>query len=469
LLSVVVCAQGVADDNNVRAGAFAADITPTQFPVSSNGNMQDRQTTFAADPLHARCLVLDDGRTQLAIVVCDSCMVPRDIFDAAKQLAAERTGIAGEHMLMSATHTHSAVTLSGVFQSEPEPAYREFLIRRIADGVEQAHKQLEPARIGWAVGADPSQVFNRRWFTRADVVNEDPFGRKTDVVRMNPGFNREVNDKPSGPVDPQVCVLSVQARDGRPIALLANYSLHYVSGVPAGSLSADYFGEFAARIAERIGATDVQPPFVGIMSNGTSGNINNVNYAGDPVGRREPLEQVRVVAASVADAAFKAYRTIEHRGDVSLAAAQSEIELGVRLPTEQDERAARETLVAAGPGPYTDRRHIYARETLLMAHYPPRVTILLQALRIGDVGIVSSPCETFVETGLAIKEHSPLQPTFCIELANGYNGYLPTPEHHAWGGYETWRARSSYLAVDAEPRIRETLLGLLREVAGEGE
>jgi len=71
----------------------------------------------------------------------------------------------------------------------------------------------------------------------------------------------------------------------------------------------------------------------------------------------------------------------------------------------------------------------------------------------------------FVEIGLAIKARSPLKPAFTIELANGYNGYLPTPEHHALGGYETWRARSSYLEVDASPKILETVLRLLGDVA----
>jgi neutral ceramidase len=93
------------------------------------------------------------------------------------------------------------------------------------------------------------------------------------------------------------------------------------------------------------------------------------------------------------------------------------------------------------------------------------VMSIIQALRIGDVGIVGIPCETFVETGLAIKGASPLPQTFCIPLANGYNGYLPTPEHHGWGGYETWRARSSYLAVDAEPAVRQTALEMLGKLA----
>ena len=53
--------------------------------------------------------------------------------------------------------------------------------------------------------------------------------------------------------------------------------------------------------------------------------------------------------------------------------------------------------------------------------------------------------------------------------ANGYNGYLPTPEQHQLGGYETWRARSSYLEVDAATKIQSTLLSLLREVAAGSE
>jgi hypothetical protein len=80
------------------------------------------------------------------------------------------------------------------------------------------------------------------------------------------------------------------------------------------------------------------------------------------------------------------------------------------------------------------------------------------------LGIVAIPCEVFTEIGLEIKRRSPLKPTFTIELANGYNGYLPTPQQHELAGYETWRARSSYLEVEASPRIVETVLKLLEEV-----
>ena len=100
---------------------------------------------------------------------------------------------------------------------------------------------------------------------------------------------------------------------------------------------------------------------------------------------------------------------------------------------------------------------------------PPTLPITLQAFRIGDLGIGSVPNEVFAETGLAIKKHSPFKATFTIELANGYGGYLPTPEQHTLGGYETWAARSSFLEVDAEPKIRADILALLQRLAGGGK
>ena len=167
----------------------------------------------------------------------------------------------------------------------------------------------------------------------------------------------------------------------------------------------------------------------------------------------------------MAQSAHVAYQRVVYHDWVPLKVREIDIDLGVRRPNPEEVARAKTLIEQAGEGPWRDRRVIYANETLDLAEYPPKVKAKLQALRIGDLGIVGIPCEVFVETGLAIKKQSPLKPTFTIELANGYNGYLPTPDQHALGGYETWRAKSSYLAVDAEPAIRRTALKLLEEVA----
>ncbi|MGI9457885.1 MAG: hypothetical protein ACR2NU_15070, partial [Aeoliella sp.] len=464
-LSILICGVIAAEPPSklLRAGAQAIDITPTKFPVSSAGSMTHRTADYAHDRLHARCLVLDNGETKLALVTCDSCMIPREIVNAAKKTASQATGIPTGHILCSATHTHTAVTVAPTFQSLVEEEYIDFLSQRIAEGIILADSQLEPARIGWAIGNNPLQVFNRRWFLRPGTPLADPFDRGTDKVSMNPSANSKSLLQPAGPVDPEVPVLAVQALNGRPLAVWANYSLHYVGGVPANSLSADYFGEFARQFARLIDARETKPPFVAAMTNGTSGDINNINFFAGSA-RQQPFEQIRLVAAEVAAAAHVAYQRIEYEDWVPLKMVETEIELGVRRPDDEELARAKQLIEKAGAGPWTDRRLIYANETLDMAKYPATVKVQLQAIRIGGLGIVSTPCETFVETGLAIKKLSPLKPTFTIELANGYNGYLPTPDQHALGGYETWRAKSSYLAVDAEPQIRQTLLKLLGEV-----
>lgn len=95
---------------------------------------------------------------------------------------------------------------------------------------------------------------------------------------------------------------------------------------------------------------------------------------------------------------------------------------------------------------------------------PSTVAPKFQVIRIGEVGIASNPCEMYAETGLKIKEQSPLPVTLNLQLANGYNGYLPPPEQHVLGGYTTWPAISSYLELEASEKIRTHLLRMLAQV-----
>jgi hypothetical protein len=366
-------------------------------------------------------------------------------------------------MTISATHAHSAPTAGSVFQSDPDPAYLEFLATRISDAIRRAVNNLQPAKVGWGVGSEPTQVFNRRWRMKEGFKMIDPFGRP-DQVRMNPPPASAELVEPAGPIDPEIGVLSVRDVEGRPLALLANYSLHYVGGVPGGDISADYYGAFASRLGELLASNRLDAPFVGMMSNGTSGNINNINFREAPESR-PPYAQIRKVAELCAQEAARVAGAIEYHDFATLAMQQAQLRLG-RRATPKDEVARAKFILSEAQGmELSGIEQIYARETVLLNDYPPYVDTILQAIRIGELGIATSPCETFVETGLAIKAESPLKPTFTMELANDYRGYLPTAEQHGLGGYETWRARSSYLEVDAEAKIRRELLKLLGEVA----
>ncbi len=451
-----------AAPGQLRAGAAVVDITPALGVANGGVIARGGAATHIHDELHARCLVLDDGATRLAIAICDMRMLGGEVVARAKSLAGEATGLAPENILIAATHTHAAPAMVGIHPEPRDRAYAEFVARRIADGITRAGHHLAPAKVGWGFGSAPQHVHNRRWFMKPMAIAANPFGGRSDEVKMNPPRGTDLL-KPAGPVDSQVSVLDVRHTDGRPLALLANYGLHYVGGYQAGHVSADYFGLFADRVQGLLGADRQHPPFVAMMSNGTSGDVSNNDFRAKPE-RLPAWVKMQRVANDLAGKVAKVVGNIGHHATAPLAVAATELQLGVRRPDDARLGWARRTLANDTDPKRLTRPEIYAQEALALAKFPARVPVVLQAFRIGDLRIITVPCEMFAETGLALKQEAGLGPLFIIELANGYRGYLPTPRQHEWGGYETWPARSSYLEVQAAPKIRAALLGLLSKL-----
>lgn len=444
-----------------KAGAATGDVT-APLGSSMNGGFQDREAIYIHDPQLARCLALDDGKTRLVLVVVDSCVIGRNLFDEAKSIVEKATGVPKENLLMSATHSHSCGTMQAVGQSEPDPLYQRFVARRIADAVRCAIQNLEPAQVAWGAGSVPRHVFNRRYEMKEGGIPPTPLGVATDRVRTNPGVGNPMVVKPAGPTDPEVPFLSVRSLDGRPIALYANYALHYVGGTGPGHISADYFGAFARIVRDRLGAEKTSPPFVGMISNGASGDINNVDVLGKQE-KQPPYGQIERVAGDVADEVAQVHSGLAWHDHVPLAAARRELVLGVRKGTAEEVAKAREVMKQSKLAPRMETiEQVYARETVLLADFPDTVSAPLQVLKIGGLRLAAMPAEVFVEIGLELKRKHP--GSTVVSLANAYHGYLPTPRHHALGGYETWRARSSYLEVEASVKMVQALDEMLKEL-----
>lgn len=448
----------------LRAGAAAVDITPREFPLNMPGGFSANLATNAHDPLHARTLVFDDGATTLAMVVVDNLGASPELIEEAKELAAQRTKIPRERMLVASTHTHSAPSSNTKSGSAPAVAYRKVILDGIAESIVRAHAALRPAVVGAAAHPLPDEVFNRRWFLKPGKMPPNPYGQ-LDTVKMNPGTSPDVLDRPAGPTDPDVTILSVQDARRRPLALFANYSLHYVGGMPPAQVSADYFGEFARVMPSRFRA---DTNFVAMLSNGTSGDINNIPFG---VNRppREPFEQIRLVAAKTADAAWHAGRKIEkHQPDARLGMVQREVTLKYRRPTAEQLAAARKVVAVKDPAEKEKLPRLaenYARSTIAAAERTEETLMVkLQAIRIGDFAVCGIPFEVFVEIGLELKKRSPFPQTMVIGLANGRHGYLPTPEQHKLGGYETWLG-TNVVQEDTSDILVANLLEMLAQLA----
>ena len=465
LLFLFACSPAaVADDaTSFRAGAAMSNITP---PLGSDivGGFLPIASTHVHDQLHARCLVLDDGKNRLALVVCDLLGIHRLVSDEARKMIGDEAGIPRENVLISATHTHSAASAMGQDRFKYDQQlddYRRFVARRIADGVRSAVNNLRPAELAFVKVEAPEHVFNRRWSMAPGSIPPNPFGG-TDLVKMNPPPGSPNLLEPAGPTDPTVSVIAVRDLDGKPISVFAAYSLHYVGGVGPGHISADYFAMFCDELARLLEADRLDPPFVAMLANGTSGDINNINFR-QPRGRQEPYQQMRLVANDVAQKVAAGIKQAAYTRDITLAARYREPAIQWRKPTEDEIAWAKGLLVAnrAASGK-ADLPAIYADRTLRMAEYPDRLPMPLQVLRIGQICIGSMPNEVFCEIGLEFKQRSPFTDSFMVSLNHGYYGYLPTPRQHDLGGYETWLGTNRL-----EKHASEKMLAELLEMAAE--
>jgi hypothetical protein len=446
-----------------RAGAATANITPI-LGGGIIGGFLPIPSTNVHDELHARCLVLDDGQTKLALVVCDLLGIDAAVSTGARKRIQELTQIPPENVMISAVHTHSALSALSKdrfkYPAELEN-YAQWVQQRIADGVRCAANRLRPAQLAFVTAEAPEHVFNRRWFMKPGTVPPNPFGT-VDQVKMNPPGGSPNLVKPAGPTDPTVSVLALREPDGRPIAVFSAYSLHYVGGVKSGDISADYYGMYCRELERLLHAEDQDPPFVALMANGTSGDINNINFV-HPRPSKKPYEQMRYVAHDVAAKVHAALAKAVYRDGITLAARYRELPVATRRPTAEQMAWVNATLAKPAPKPgQTDLSYIYAQRTKGMAGYVAKLPLALQVLRIGDVCLGTMPNEVFCEIGLEFRKRSPVRPAFLVSLAHGYFGYLPAARHFELGGYETWMGTNRL-----EPHAADKMLDALVEMAAD--
>jgi hypothetical protein len=435
-----------------RAGAARRVITPT-IGCHIAGYYEDRIAVDIHDELCAKALVLESGDTVLAICVCDLIGLPGEDVARAKRAVREVTGIPESNTLIACTHTHYGPATRGGWDVPREQAYMEALPGHLADAVRRAQNRLQPALVGHASAHCPGEVYNRR------------FWMKDGSVRMNPG-NDPNRVRPAGPTDPEVGLLALQDLAGQPIAVLANYALHYVGGPSEidNTITADYFGAFD-RALQRLAGAD----FVAIMLNGCCGDINHID-TDKPYSYPYLFAEIDRVADVVAGAAYQAWRGIRDFDPApALGVANGTYLLRRREVTPARlaeanarlERVKREGL--SGPATW-DPGFLFDVTAVEIADTPREWETPIQAMRVGDLGIAALHSEVFVEIGLDIKRRSPFTRTLVSELANGeVGGYIPTAKAYDEGSYEVWSTPaergSGEGMADAAVRLLQELVG----------
>lgn len=442
-------AAGSARD--VRAGIGVVDITP---PVGfrMSGYFNERLSTGTQDPLQAKALVLQQGETTLALVLCDLIGVSRRVADGVREAASGRTGIPAENIAVAGTHTHTGPLYQGVLREHfhklaisregRDPCetvdYPAFLIERVTRSIEQAKDSLRPVNLRVAAVEQKPQIsFNRR------------FHMKDGSIVFNPGQQNPNIVRPAGPIDPAVTVIVLE-EDGRPLAALTNFAMHL--DTTGGTLySADYPGYL-----ERVLRRDFGPGFVSLFATGACGDINHIDVS--VTGRRTAEELGTLLARTVRDAVRQA-----RPASPDLAAASGRLTVPLQRVTPDERRRAEEQMALVGSRelPFLDQ--VRACKILSLAARGPTIDLEVQVFRLApDTAVVLLPGEVFVELGLAIRRASPFRTTLVVELVNDCPHYIPTRKAFTEGSYETV---NSIIQPGGGEAMVDTAIGLLKRVA----
>jgi hypothetical protein len=348
------------------------------------------------DPIYVRAIVVDDGKTQAAIVAWELIFVPDAAWTEVSPRIAAETGIQPENLILAAVHDHGAPSVTGDYAHKVENAAIE--------AIRLAKSRLQPARMGYGSGTAYVNV-NRRELT------------------PDRGWWLGYNEK--GGSDKTVHVVRFDNEAGRPIAFLINYPVHAVvmgsdnyqiTGDLAGATSRFVEQHYAGKDKPRSDGgprTRLRPDqraddVVAVWTSGAAGDQNPVSMASadefymvDALGKILGEEVVRVAGA------------IETKADASIRGSQKVVTCPGRR-------------VEDGPRPRTDYKFTDADP----------VNIRLTALMLGDVALTGVSGEVLNPIYQHLRKQSPVPRTIMITHANGSSGYIPDDAGFEQIGYE---------------------------------
>lgn len=453
---VLLLAPLAAEAAQLQAGVAKVDITDRTVPVN--------------DPLYAKALVLRDSATTAAIITVDAVAIGQlgriknDFLSNVRAQLQKDLNIAPSQVLINASHCH------GIVCADVE--------QRTVQAVKDAYRNLVPVKAGAGRGHENRIMENRRlWLkdgSETDVRHAYSLAPDEQIVRI-------------GPTDPDIGLLRLDRLNGQPLAIVYNFAVHPIQGVPSRGNTADITGFASKAIEDALGDRAIA-----IFLQGCCGDINPAQYKDVHNPRdAEPLGNLLGLSA------LRALRDIQTREDGGLRVINEVIALPRATDMERRMSAiqAEQTRLlqslhgtsinlktfiplfvqynlATNFPSYASHRYLldkslgrddlarldadnranmerYIRNILTMeqltrlqanlnllkmhhaqnvAAGKPTIDVEVVGVRVGDFVLVTFPGELTVEIGLNIKKQAPAPFTFVAGYTNGYIYYAPTAQ-----------------------------------------
>jgi hypothetical protein len=472
MLSVVLISSHQVKGARIRAGVAKVNIT------------RDIPTSPVNDPLFARALVLDDGQTKAVVVSLDIINISLDALSQIRMRVQNELKIDGSNVLINASHNHWV-----------NDQLAEDYMDRVFKAIKVASQSMVAVSVGSGAGTEKRITMNRR----ITLTN----GKEWTIRRATPEPQDESVDGIAEAFDPEIGILRLDKKNGKPLALLYTFACHNYTGVPNRGATAGFPG-FASKVIE----DNLGDKAVALFLQGAAGDITPILYKDVNAPKQDEIHGTLLGLSTLS-----AYRGIKVNKDVSVSILREELVLPVRKDVQDhvDSLEARKAMIldyfkgqgcgahGAGtklnfksflplyirymmapeyPSDYSYRymqeekigiddlvmmdednkrdmekylNCIYKMEELLVTeanlgylkniHTETPVKAEVMGLKVGDFVLIAFAGEVFAKIGLNIKELSPYDHTFVTGYTNGSVGYAPTSDAYDGDAYEISHAR----------------------------
>lgn len=454
--------------SQLKVGFCRLDVTPP-LGIRLMGNNNIRLAENILDPLEISVMALALGETKVLLVSMDA-LYPYE-HACIRQTLSEKFGIPEEAVFVHGTHIHTGPLIDRTFgQEQPSPsgsqaptmyrtvgkekvqAYTKMFLDKVTDAAELAIRDLESAKLGYAVAQAPNIAFIRR------------FRMKDGSIATNPGMGNPDVLESLGEPDERVNVLRFDREDGKTY-VLANFGCH-PDTTNRLNITADWPGIFR-RTAEK--ALD---NIKCIFFNGAQGDVNHLDVkhghecGWDGYDYRNAIHLGHAVAGAV----LQVFHKVRYVEVDSLRFIQEDIQIPTNRATPDQLPEAHRIMdiyntqgIRALPLSGSARAAIVseARRMVDLENGPDSYGVRISAVAIGNVALVGLPCEPFTTLGLALKQAPGWDLVLPCCLTNGHWGYVGLEENYKEGAYET---RGSRLKSGCGERMIEAGLRLLEQI-----
>lgn len=379
ILSILILTITQVNAQTFKAGAAVRDITPKTLIPISGGMGTPTIPEGMQGKLTVRALALEKGETKVAIVSVDNIGWPAYLGNRSRKLIKD---VAPENILIGVTHTHSAPDAYGFPDEKGNTGadlnYLEWCVTQIADAVNEAVKNLEPAALKTVVAEAKGKIAYNYYAQRL----YDP---RMGVIQA---------------------IATTENKKGKPIATLVNYATHpEILGTDRKLISPDLCGPLYDRIESKVGG-------VAIFMNSAQGGMVTADTRLDDGKEANDWNECIRIGNLMADEALRIIEPATVQENPGLYCAVKTIELPIDNET---------------------MRYVFKNSPVVSLAEKKNtdftsVSTQVNLLNIGTAQVLTIPGEALPNIGFYVKRHMKTEQPFLFGLTNDAFGYMLSKE-----------------------------------------